>query len=200
MPGTVSVRQQGMTLVAGETYKLSAYIKTKGFKSRYAGLIVHNSGWTSAMGFTKLPADSDWTFHEKTFTLMPSKNNEYGLAMFAVSLTGEIHFADLKLEAVSEAARKGSTSQMSIVAAPRLVPLQPLLNRIPVHKPEMTFKFFGILPEKREAYECLVTAGGEPHPRADYPAWQRRQDPRQPRRASLRRLLAQGRRPSPRNA
>ena len=41
--GTVSVRQQGMTLVAGETYKLSAYIKTKGFKSRTAGLIIHNA-------------------------------------------------------------------------------------------------------------------------------------------------------------
>ena len=33
----VTVRQQGMTLVAGETYKLSAYVKTKGFKSRMPG-------------------------------------------------------------------------------------------------------------------------------------------------------------------
>ncbi len=121
--GTVNLRQQGMTLVAGETYKLSAYIKTKGFKSGYCGLVIHNSGWTSAAGITKLPADSDWTFHEKTLTLMPSKNKEYGLAMFAVNPTGEIHFAGVRLEAVSEAARQGSTSQMSLVAVPRLVPL-----------------------------------------------------------------------------
>ena len=73
-PGTVSLRQQGMTLVAGETYKLSAYIKTEGFKSRYAGVVIHNSGWTSAVGITNLPPDSDWTFQEKTFTLISSKN------------------------------------------------------------------------------------------------------------------------------
>ena len=47
MPGEVSVHQREMTLVAGETYKLSAYIKTKCFKSRNAGLVVHNTGWTT---------------------------------------------------------------------------------------------------------------------------------------------------------
>jgi hypothetical protein len=92
--GTVSLRQQGMTLVAGETYKLSAYIKTKGFKSRYAGLVIHNSGWTSAVGVTKLPVDSNWTFYEKTFTLIPSRNKEYGVAMFACDATGEIVHVD----------------------------------------------------------------------------------------------------------
>ena len=154
--GTVSLRQQGMTLVAGETYRLSAYIKTKGFKSRYAGLVIHNSGWTSAVGITKLPADSDWTLHEKTFKLIPSKNQEYGLAMFACNPTGEIHFADVKLVAVSNGAREGSTSQASIVAAPRLVPLRPLLNKIPRAKPQMTLKLYGLLPDKRNAYECRI--------------------------------------------
>lgn len=156
--GTVSLRQQGLTLVAGETYKLSAFVKTKGFKSRYAGLVVHNSGWTSATGISNLPTDSDWTFRERTFKLMPSKNNEYGLAMFGTSLAGEIHFADVRLEAVSEAARKGSTSQKSLVAVPRLVPLRPLLNRIPRANPELTIKLYGLLPENRQAYECLIVA------------------------------------------
>ena len=147
--GTVSLRQQGMTLVAGETYKLSAYIKTKGLESRAAGLVIHNSGWISAVGISKLPADSDWTFHEKTFTLIPSKNKEYGLAMYASGLTGEIHLADVRLEAVSQGARDGSTSQMPLVAAPRLVPLQPLLNKIPRAEPELTFQLYGLLPEKQ---------------------------------------------------
>jgi hypothetical protein len=161
-PRTLSARQQGMTLVAGETYKLSGYIQTKGFKSRYGGIVVHNSGWTSAVGIHDLPADSPWTFREKTFTLMPSKNKEYGLALFAVDPTGEIQFADLKLEAVSEAARRGSTSQAALVTAARLVPLEPLLNKIPRARPEIALKFYGILPEKREAYECLITVDGTP--------------------------------------
>ena len=120
-PDTVTARQQGMALVAGETYRLSGYIKTKGFKSRSAGMVVHNDSWVSGVGFTGLPTNSDWTFKEKTFTLFPSKNKEYGLAMFATDMTGEIHFADIKLEAISEKARKCSTSRMSVIAAPRLV-------------------------------------------------------------------------------
>lgn len=153
----VSVRQQGLVLVAGETYKLSAYVKTKGFKSRNAGAILHNAGWTSDTGIKNLPADSDWTLREKTFTLFPSRDKEYGVALFAIDLVGEISFANVKLEAVSAGARQGSRSQMGLVAAPRLVPLQPRLHRIPHANPELVLKFYGNLPEKQEAYEGLVS-------------------------------------------
>lgn len=163
--GTVSMRQQGLILVGGETYKLSAWIKTKGFSSRHNGVIVHNSGWVKDIGFKDLPADLDWTFHERTFTLFESKGNEYGVAMFAVELTGEVHFADLKLEAVSEGARQGSSSQMAVIAAPRLVPVQPLLNRIPLANPELTLRLYGKLPEPTTAYECVVTVGDDRIPR-----------------------------------
>jgi hypothetical protein len=168
-PGEASVRQQGLTLVAGETYKLSAYIKTKGFQSRNAGLIVHNGGWFNDVGFKNLPADSAWTFHEKTFKLFPSRDKEYGVAMFAKDLTGEISFADLKLEAINPGARKGSSTQMSIVAALRLVPFQPLLNRIPRANPELTLKFYGNLPEKQESYAALVTIDGDRLPAQTVP-------------------------------
>lgn len=162
--GQVSVRQQGMTLAAGETYKLSAYVKTKGFKSRNAGLIIHNAGWTSDTGFKNLPADSDWTLREKTFTLFPSRDKEYGVAMFAIDLIGEVCFADVKLEAVSPGARSGSRSQMALLATPRLVPLAPLLNHIPRTRPELALKLYGNLPEKSEAYEAIVTLDGDPVP------------------------------------
>lgn len=165
-PGQVSVRQQGMILVAGETYKLSAFIKTKSFKSRNAGLIIHNSGWTSETGFKNLPADSDWSLYEETFKLFPSRENDYGVAMFAIDPAGEIAFADVRLEAVSAAARRGSRSQAALVAAPRLVPFQPLLNRIPRADAQITFRFFGNLPEKPDAFEALVTIGDDrPAPR-----------------------------------
>jgi hypothetical protein len=157
----VSARQQGLVLAAGETYRLSAYIRTKGFKSRNAGLIVHNAGWTSDIGFKNLPADSDWTLREKTFTLFPSRDKEYGVAMFAIELRGEIGFADVKLEPVSEGARTGSRSPWALVATPRLVPYQPLLSRIPRSNPELVLKFYGNLPEKPEAYEALVTVEGD---------------------------------------
>ena len=154
-----SARQQGLTLVGGGTYKLSAFVRTKGFKSRNAGVIVHNSGWLADVGLKTFPADSEWTFLEKTFKLFPSQGSEYGVALFAVDLAGEIAFADVKLEAVGEEALKGSSSQMALVRVPRLIPYQPLLNKIPVSHPELTFKFYGALPDKPEAYECLATVG-----------------------------------------
>jgi hypothetical protein len=167
--GTVSVRQQDLTLVPGETYKLSGYIRTKGFRSRSAGLIVHNAGWLSASGLTNPPADSAWTFLEKTFTLFPSQNDRYGVALYAVEPSGEIHFADVKLEALSERARQGSRSHWSSIAGPRLVPVQPLLNRIPHANAELTFKFFGSLDEPRPAYECVVTVDGNKIPKQTLP-------------------------------
>jgi len=159
--GTVSVRQQGMTLLAGGTYKLSGSIKTKGFKSRGGGLIIHNAGWVNAVGITTLPSDSDWQLYEKTFKLFPSKDRTCGVAMDASRLSGEAYFADVKLEAISEDARKGSRSQLAITRTPRLIPVEPLLNKIPLANPQLTFKFFGALPEKMEMYECSVTVGDE---------------------------------------
>lgn len=163
-PGTASIRQQGLVLVEGGTYKLSAWVKTAGYRSRHGGLVVHNSGWTSDVGFKNLPADSDWTFMEKTFTLFPSKDKEYGVAMFASDMAGEVYFADLKLEAVSEDARKGSSSQSAVVAAPRLVPLEPLLWRIPRDRPELTLRACGRLPDGPDACEGVISVEGDPIP------------------------------------
>lgn len=162
LAGTLSVRQQGLTLVPGGTYTLSVHVRTKGFKSRHAGVIVHNSGWINEAGMKAFPADSEWTRYEKTFTLFASKGNEYGVALFAAAPEGEIAFADVRLEAVSDDARAGSSSQLALVNAPRLVPMQPLLNRIPAARPELTFRFFGALPEKEEAYVCEVSVAGTP--------------------------------------
>jgi hypothetical protein len=164
-----NVRQQGLTLVSGGVYTLSARIRTKGFKSRNAGLIVHNSGWLNDTGIKTLPSDSEWTFVEKTFKLFPSKGNEYGVALFAQGMNGEIAVADVRLAAVSEDALKGSSSQMALVKLPRLVPVRPLLNRIPLSRPELTFKFYGVLPEKPGAYECVAEMDGGTIPRQSLP-------------------------------
>ncbi len=159
--GTLSVRQLDLALVAGEPYKLSGYIRTQGFQSRSAGLILHNAGWVSSSGITKLPADSDWTYVERTFTLFPSTDNRYGVAMYAIDPVGEIYFADVKLEALSAQGRANSRSQWTSIASPKLVPIAPLLNRIPHDDPRLTFRLFGSLPAPREAYDCVVAVGGQ---------------------------------------
>jgi hypothetical protein len=155
----VSVHQQGIRLVVGEKYKLSGYIKTKGCKSAGAGLIISSARSHAEDGIKGLPSDSEWAFREKTLSLFPSRDNEYRVRIRTSG--GEIAFADLRLEAVSEGAEKGSRAGLlELMAAPRLVPYQPLLNRIPLANPEVVFKFYGNLPEKQEAYEGLITLGG----------------------------------------
>lgn len=161
---SLSVRQQGLCLVPGGTYRLSANIRTKGFKSRHAGLVIHNRGWFRDNGIKALPADSEWTRHQVEFTLFPSENNEYGVACFAQSPTGELAIADVRLEALSAEARAGSKSQMAWVNEPRLVPIEPLLNQIPLQRPELTLAFYGVLPESTEAYEWGMEIKGRPIP------------------------------------
>ena len=43
---SVSIRQLGLSLVAGETYKISAWVKTNDSQQNH-GVFVHNSGWFS---------------------------------------------------------------------------------------------------------------------------------------------------------
>jgi hypothetical protein len=68
-----SARQQGLTLVPGGTYKLSAYVRTSGFSSRNGGAIIHNSGWLNDVGLKNLPADSAWTCREKAGSFWRSR-------------------------------------------------------------------------------------------------------------------------------
>jgi len=91
------------------------------------------------------------------------------VAMYAVEPIGEIHFADIRLEALSERARQGSRSQWSSIAGPKLVPYAPLLSRIPHADAQLTFKFFGSLAAPREAYECVVGIGSNRIPQQTLP-------------------------------
>ncbi len=98
-----SCRQHDQQIVAGETYKMSAYVKTVGFKSRHCGIIVHNNGWYTEGGIKSFPENTDgWQYVEQEFVLSESKDNVYGVAIFAIDYVGEIRFAQVKLEAISD--------------------------------------------------------------------------------------------------
>nr|MCR4574275.1 carbohydrate binding domain-containing protein [Lentisphaeria bacterium] len=43
-------RQYDLELVPGETYRVSAWVRTKDFKSRHYGFTVCNNGWFSEQG------------------------------------------------------------------------------------------------------------------------------------------------------
>ncbi len=156
----ITARQPGLKLVAGEKYKMSAWVKTKGFSSKHYGVTVHNSGWYLEDGLKSFPENSDWQFMEATFTMMKSTRDEYGIAVFGVNMRGEFSFADVRLEAVTPAAQQGSrpSEAMLAQAAPRLVAWKPLLNKIPLNDPRLEMHFFGRFPKNAIADYDFVYA------------------------------------------
>ena len=156
-------RQHDQQIIAGETYKISAYIKTQGFKSGHCGVIVHNNGWYKENGIRSFPEKTgDWQYMEQTFELQESKDDVYGVAIFAIDYVGEIQFAQVKLEAISEAALAESSVSPVLVEQqrPRLVAWEPLLSKIPLTDPELTFRFFGQTERPHTAYDCVYTIDG----------------------------------------
>ena len=154
-----SCRQSELQLIAGETYKISGYVKTIGFKSTHCGIVVHNYGWYKANGIQSFPENTDgWQYIEKMFKLHES-DRSYGAAIFAKNYSGEIHFAQIKLEAISDGALAGSSILHALAEYNkiRLVPWEPLLNRILLSDPRMTFHLFGQLERAHTDYDFVST-------------------------------------------
>ncbi len=156
-------RQYDQQILAGETYKMSATIKTLGFKSAHCGIIVHDNGWHKEYGLKSFPENTDgWKYLEQTFELGESKNGVYGVAIFAIDYVGEIQFAQAKLEAISAGALAGSSPSRLLLEQnrPRLVAWEPRLNEIPLADPRITFRFFGKTERALSEYDCVGTIDG----------------------------------------
>lgn len=160
---SATCRQYDLQLVAGETYKMSVYVKTQGFKSSHCGVVVIDTGWYKEYGIKSFPeSTTGWQRLEQTFKLGESSNGVYGAVLFAIGYVGEIQFAQVKLEAISEGAlAKSSQSPMLVEQTrPRLVAWEPLLNAIPLADPRITFRFFGKTERAIPDYDCVGTIDG----------------------------------------
>ncbi|MBQ9366829.1 MAG: hypothetical protein IJT83_03530 [Victivallales bacterium] len=161
----VSARQYGIALKAGEKYKISAMVRTNNFNSPNAGICIVNNGWNNDIGISNkrgnatIPANTDWKYLEREFTLMPSNNNTYFVALFASRFTGTLDITEIKLEAISEGALKNSglSAIGRMVVKPTLIPWTPLLHAIDEANREMTFKFFGKLAGDVKEYDIALT-------------------------------------------
>lgn len=155
-----SLRQYGMILVCGEKYRLSGYYKTKNFKAADVKVVIHNAGWVKDEGVKSFPPSSDWIKFEKTFTAFdspgePDVAGRYGVAIYLKDVEGEIYFADICLEALTEKGMKESSSALASAKIDRLTPMQPLLNHIPIEKPELTFRCLDKLPFPYSQYDAV---------------------------------------------
>ncbi|MBQ4479339.1 MAG: hypothetical protein II943_01745 [Victivallales bacterium] len=138
------LRQQGLTLVAGERYHVSVWIRTVDFISSHSGVIIGNHGWTKTIGPENFQGTQDWTHLEGDYNLMESEDKRYFAAIFACQFTGELDIADFQLTAISEGAQQGSAPSAirALLDKPLLVPWAPRLHRIPADTPCLTFRLF----------------------------------------------------------
>ena len=146
---STSLRQFSLFLVEGEKYKFTAWVRSVDFAGKKAGVLLCNAGWQTDVGVYSIPANQEWTRVEKEFTAFKAPTGEYLMVLFASAFTGEIDFADVRLEALSEGAQKWTSSLATQRPSndPLLVPWEPLLQRIPADNPVVSFKLFGEVSE-----------------------------------------------------
>ncbi len=163
---SVSMRQTGYHLATGGCYRLSAFVRTKGLKAKpgKCGIAVPNHGWSeNALSLGELPQDThgQWKRIERECALkIPSSDGSYFVAIYGVGANGVLEVADLRLEAVDDIACRKTVLAgfLGSIVKPRLVPMAPLLWKIPSDDPSVEFRFFGKAP--KDASRVVVKVHG----------------------------------------
>ena len=146
--GDFALRQFDITLSTAGVYRLSAKVRTKGFRYGSAGFVVIDGGWQQSYGVKDFPETSGWSLVESRVKLKPSSDGVYSVALFANGVTsGEIEIADIRLEALDEAAAKGAclSGVVRSLEKVRIVPWMRLCD-VPASNREVTFRCFGKMP------------------------------------------------------
>ncbi len=149
-----TLRQLKIKLVAGERYRFGAFVRTSGLETPIADLRVWNAGWQGELiSKIQLPRDThgEWVRVEGEGVMPESNKNVfpyggfYTYGMYAKLAKGHVDFACPYLIPLTEAALAGSSvPDFKGRAFYRVVPVRPLLWKIPANDLRMTFFIPGI--------------------------------------------------------
>ena len=163
---STSIRQAGHKLVEGGRYRLSAYVRTRGFNAASAGIAIASAGWLKDARVGNIPGDTggEWKRLERSFVCFEGQS--YFAVLFASKASGVFDIADVRLEAVDEKAiRETVPPELSrLQTSPRLIPFAPLLEKIPEDDRRVVFRFFGKLPAGTEMADCDVVLSTDDAP------------------------------------
>ncbi|MBP5640875.1 MAG: hypothetical protein J6X55_15445, partial [Victivallales bacterium] len=153
-------RQQNIMLVAGERYRFGAFVRTKGLQTPTSSIVVWNRGWTDAlMSRIEVPRDTDgkWVKVEGEGVLPKSSNGIYTYGLYAKTPKGTLDIACPYLIPLSEKALAGSkVLEPAAFDLSRIVPVYPLLMKIDVANPQMSFFVPGLTNEQYGSCELGV--------------------------------------------
>ena len=112
---TLALRQNGLILLPGETYRLSGYVRGGGFDGAMKGHIgVASANWskTRAYFYTAKDIKEDWQYFELVFSPDTSKSGEYESVVYRTGAGGGFMEVErLILEPLSELAKAKSRNR-----------------------------------------------------------------------------------------
>ena len=160
-PGEFVFRHLPLRLVAGEPYRLSAWVRTKGLSAvRRKDFEIYNSGW-SKTAFADIPGDTsgEWKKIEWTGEMFASDNNVWQCVFYfcAFPADGFIDIASPALEPLSDKAKADSAAvaPFSKPFAPRILPIDPLISQVDATHARMTFYYPNELSGDCSNYELV---------------------------------------------
>lgn len=156
-----SYRSSGFKLVPGGKYRLSAFIRTTGYRGKI-WLNVINARWKKSAGIKNPKTkDGEWVKVEQEIDGFESTGN-HGLIISPDGYTGRVEFADVKLVAINEKALKESVRSSGAAEAEdvvKMIPWAPLLHEIDEEDRTVTFRYLG-KGEKIGGMDLIVEADG----------------------------------------
>ena len=155
-----------LKLAAGERYRLTAWVRTKGLDARdRAEFLVYNYGWSRSCT-AKLPLDTagEWRRVVWEGEMCASGNGTYNCVFYFSRLPPDAYadVCDPQLEPLSAraAAEASSAKPASKPFRGRLVPVDPLLADIDAAAAKMTFYYPGDLEGALSRYEVRASFAG----------------------------------------
>ena len=159
------VRVKFLTLVPGESYRLSAMIRTTNFTAKRGDLLVIDFGWFHEIGFHNFPKNTDgWQKYEKVIKApISSDTTKYDLVILTIDQKGTLDITDLKLVPLTQKAiaESKSTPVPPLPNIARLFPWTPSLNEVPLSRPIVSFKWYGSAFDGFKVEDHQVQASSE---------------------------------------
>ncbi|MDD4099270.1 MAG: hypothetical protein PHC30_10910, partial [Lentisphaeria bacterium] len=156
-----SFKLPGFRLVAGEPYRIGAYVRTTNFRSRTSAVLIFNEGWYADVRTDAFPGDTggQWVKVEKDVTMPESSNGLYTFDIYAPHPEpgGVLDLCRPFVQPLSERALAESQPPTSPLAdIRRIIPVTPTLTAIPADDQAIDFAIVCPLPEPADAFDLVV--------------------------------------------
>jgi hypothetical protein len=142
--GETTIAQAGIKLAVGTKVKVSAWVRSQGFKSAGGGVIIYNHAWTKSDGVGPFPRDTagEWVYVEKEVEVPASYNGRYSFAIYTLNMSdGVLEVRNPCLTPADEESAAQAQRGISFCDLGVVTPVDPLLSKIPTGKSNVRFSF-----------------------------------------------------------